>query len=120
MKAAFPAPVFGVDYDYLAITADMPEQAELALGIPDDTMEPYIPRHTAVYVARRPVRRGEVGLFYVEGQLLCRQYVPHRLGMTYLLCLNRARADRDVTLSGGRQPVCLGLVLLEQTPPIPR
>ena len=54
--------------------------------------------------------------------MFCKQYVRDKLGIVYLLSLNRRRADADVVLprSSGRSLVCLGRVLLPSKPPVVR
>ena len=70
---------------------------------------------------RDPLTNGDVGIFCVDGDMLCKQYVRDKLGMVYLFSLNRARADADVVLprDSGRSMVCFGRVLLPSRPKIP-
>ena len=84
--------------------------------------------HGALYPGRlrclrqpRPLASGDVGIFCVDGEMLCKQYVRDRLGMVYLFSLNRKRADADVVLprDSGRSMVCFGRVLLPARPPAP-
>lgn len=84
-------------------------------------MEPYIQDASVVYVNRDPLSNGDVGIFCVDGEMLCKQFVRDGLGMTYLFSLNRKRADADVILprDSGRTMVCFGRVLLSVRPPIP-
>ena len=42
-----------------------------------------------------PLRNGDVGIFCVDGDMLCKQYYRDRLGMVYLFSLNRRRSDAD-------------------------
>ena len=64
---------------------------------------------------------GDVGIFCVDGEMLCKQYVRDVLGMVYLFSLNRLRADADVVLprDSGRSMVCFGRVLLPSRPQPP-
>jgi len=119
--AGFAAPVFGEDFDYISVTGDVPRGADLAVRIQGDSMEPYIADGSVVFVNRDPLASGDVGIFCVDGEMLCKQYVRDRLGMVYLFSLNRDRADADVVLppSSGRSLVCFGRVLLPVQPPIP-
>ena len=68
------------------------------------------------------LRPGDVGIFCVDGDMLCKQYVRDKLGMVYLFSLNRARADADVVLprDSGRSMVCFGRVLLASRPKMPK
>lgn len=119
--AGYAAPVFGEDFDYIDVTGDVPRGADLAVRIQGDSMEPYIADGSVVYVNRDPLTVGDVGIFCVDGEMLCKQYVRDGLGMVYLFSLNRARADADVVLppSSGRSMACFGRVLLSVKPPIP-
>ena len=52
-------------------------------------MEPYIQDGSVAYVNRDPLASGDVGIFCVDGEMLCKQYVRDQLGMVYLFSLNR-------------------------------
>ena len=119
--AGYAAPVFGEDFDYIDVTGDVPRGADLAVRIQGDSMEPYIADGSVVYVNRDPLVNGDVGIFCVDGEMLCKQYVRDGLGMVYLFSLNRKRADADVVLppSSGRSMVCFGRVLLPTKLPVP-
>ena len=118
--AGYAAPVFGEDFEYIDVTGGVPPGADLAVRIQGDSMEPYISDGSIVYVNRDPLENGDVGIFCVDGEMLCKQYVRDKLGMVYLFSLNRARADADVVLhrSSGRSTICIGRVLLPSRPPI--
>ena len=80
-------------------------------------MSPWIPDGSVVYVNRDPLADGDVGIFCVDGAMVCKQY-HKRGGTVYLFSLNRSRADADVVLpeSSGRSLVCLGRVMLRGFP----
>ena len=120
--AGYAAPVFGEDFDYIDVTGQVPRGAEYAVRIQGDSMEPYICHGSVAYVNRDPLASGDVGIFCVDGDMFCKQYVRDKLGIVYLLSLNRRRADADVVLprSSGRSLVCLGRVLLPSNPPVVR
>ena len=70
--------------------------------------------HTlAADVSRTPLREGDVGIFSVNGKVLCRQYDRDDSGTVYLFSLNRRRADGDVTLPAAEAGtlICFGRVL---------
>jgi len=119
--AGFAAPVFGEDFDYIDVTGDVPRGADFAVRIQGDSMEPFSRDGSVAYVNRDPLPSGDVGIFCVDGEMLCKQYVRDKLGMVYLFSLNRDRSDADVVLppSSGRSMVCFGRVLLSGRPPIP-
>ena len=119
--AGFPAPVAGEDYDLIPVTGEVPRGAEFAVRIQGDSMEPYIRDGSVVYVNRDPLQNGDVGIFCVDGEMLCKQYYRDPLAMVYLFSLNRTRADADVVLprDSGRSLVCFGRVMLSTRPSIP-
>ena len=112
--AGYAAPVFGEDFDYLQVTDGVPQAAEFAVRIQGDSMVPYIPDGSVVYVNRDPLKAGDVGIFCVDGDIFCKQYYKDPAGTVYLFSLNRARADADVVLTAGsgRTLACFGRVIL--------
>ena len=119
--AGYAAPVFGEDFDYITVTGEVPPGADFAVRIQGDSMEPTIHDGSIAYVNRDPLNNGDVGIFCVDGDMLCKQYVQDRLGIVYLFSLNRDRADADVVLprDSGRSMVCFGRVLLPSRPKLP-
>ena len=118
--AGYAAPVFGEDFDYLPVTEDVPRAAEFAVRIQGDSMEPYIRDGDLVYVNRDPLAAGDVGIFWVDGDILCKQYYKDPAGTVYLFSLNRARSDADVVLTAGsgRTLACFGRVIF-RAPALP-
>lgn len=116
--AGYAAPVAGEDYDLLPVAGDVPRGAEYAVRIQGDSMAPWIPDKSVVYVNRDPMQPGDVGIFCVDGGMLCKQYYRDPLGMVYLFSLNRERTDADVVLpvSSGRTIVCFGRVMMHGLP----
>ena len=112
--AGYAAPVFGEDFDYIPVEKDVPPGAEFAVRIQGDSMEPLIEDGEVVYVNHDPLRSGDVGIFWVDGDMLCKQYHKDGAGIVYLFSLNRRRADADVVLtpSGGRRLACFGRVMV--------
>ena len=119
--AGYAAPVFGDDYDLIEVGEDVPAGADFAVRIQGDSMEPCIPDGGIAYVNRDPLGDGDVGIFWVDGEMLCKQYHRDGLGIVYLFSVNRARADADVVLpaDSGRSLVCFGRVMLRSVPPVP-
>ena len=118
--AGYASPVFGEDFEYITVEDEVPQAAEYAVRIQGDSMEPYIRDASVVYVNRDPLRYGDVGIFCVDGDMLCKQYYKDPAGVVYLFSLNRAREDADVVLtpSSGRTLACFGRVILH-APPLP-
>ena len=119
--AGYAAPVLGEDFDYIAADNSVPPGAEFAVRIQGDSMEPYIRDGGVVYVNHDPLAAGDVGIFCVDGGMLCKQYYLDPLGTAYLFSLNRARSDADVVLTAGsgRSLVCFGRVMLEHRISLP-
>ena len=116
--AGFAAPVFGEDYEMLTVTDDVPAGAELAVRIQGDSMAPWIADGSIVYVNHDPLSSGDVGIFCVDGDMLCKQYHRDALGMVYLFSLNRKRSDMDVVFhqGSGRSLTCFGRVMMRALP----
>ena len=92
--------------------------AAFAFRMPDGTMAPLLPEGGTVYVESRPVGPGDVGVFLLHGQAVCRQYYRDPLGMVYLFVLNRrfARLDRLVPPKEQESLVCLGRAAVPAQP----
>ena len=118
--AGYAAPVCGEDFDMISVEGDVPKGADFAVRIQGDSMTPYIDDGSVAYVNRDPLRNGDVGIFCVDGGILCKQYYRDPFGIVYLFSLNRARADADVVFPecSGRTLVCFGRVLM-RAPPLP-
>ena len=93
--AGMTSPALGEDYDYIEITGDAPKNADFAVKIDGDSMEPYIMDGSIVYVNREPLENGDVGIWCVDGDMLCKQYYRDEEGNVRLLSLNRNRSDAD-------------------------
>ncbi len=116
--AGYASPALGDDYEDYAVDPDCP--ADFAVRIAGDSMEPYIADGAVVLVRRSPIQTGDVGLFFVDGDMKCKQYVRDSYGNVYLVSLNRDRADADVRIpaSSGVTLCCFGKVMLEKRPPL--
>lgn len=118
--AGYASPALGDDYEDYEIPADSP--ADFAVRIAGDSMEPYLHDESVALVKRGAViHDGDVGLFFVDGDMKCKQYCQDYLGNVYLFSANRARRDADVEIpaSSGVTLCCFGKVLLEQRVPLP-
>ena len=119
--AGYVSPVMGEDYEPYATTADTPREAEFAVRIRGDSMEPVIADGSIAFAQRAPIGNGDVGIFCVDGDMFCKQYYRDPLGMVYLFSLNRRRKDADVVFyqESGRSLLCFGRVILPQRVPLP-
>lgn len=116
--AGLASPVFGKDFDYLTVADQVPQTAELAVRIQGDSMAPYVADGSVIYVNRDPLEAGDVGIFCVGGEMVCKQYYQDSAGSVYLLSLNRACTDSDVVLppTGGQMLICFGRVMMRALP----
>ncbi len=118
--AGYASPAFGDDYTDYSIPAD--SEADFAVKIEGDSMEPYIADGSVALCKRGAIiRDGDVGLFFVDGDMKCKQYCQDYAGNVYLFSANRSRSDADVEIkaSSGITLFCFGKVLLEASIPLP-
>lgn len=119
--AGMTSPAVGEDFDYIEISKDAPRNADFAVKIDGDSMEPYIRDGSIVYVNREPLENGDVGIFYVDGDMVCKQYYKDENGNVRLLSLNRNRHDADRFISSRSDDTVLtyyGRVILPRRPMI--
>lgn len=118
--AGYASPALGDDYeDY---TVDKNSEADFAVRIDGDSMEPYIHDGDVALCKRGAIiHDGDVGLFFVDGDMKCKQYCQDYSGNVYLFSANRDRSDADVTVlaSSGITLMCFGKVLLDKSIPLP-
>lgn len=115
--AGAAAPVPGLDYELLTVTGDVPPAAELAVRMEGDSMAPYIPSGSVIYIHHAPLANGDVGLFCIGGAMLVRQYTRGKGGEVRLLPLNRTAGEVLTFPTGGvSAPTCFGRALLRTLP----
>ena len=121
--AGYASPAEGEDYVLVPREDSVPASADFAVRISGDSMEPYIADGSRVYVSRTTeLTDGDVGIFFVDGDMKCKQYCEDTFGNIYLFSLNRNRSDADMTIfaSSGITVFCFGKVLLKKRPPLPK
>ncbi len=121
--AGYAAPIEGEDYELIPCGEEVPPQADFCLEIAGDSMEPYIHDGQRVYVKRdESLKDFDVGIFYVDGDVYCKQWCVDYAGTTHLLSANPAREDASLHIGrdSGSSLVCFGKVLLRHSPPAPR
>ena len=119
--AGMVSPAFGEDFEYLEVEGDVPPQADFAVRLAGDSMEPYLMDGAVAYVNRDPLENGDVGIFFLDGDMLCKQYCRDTEGNVHLFSLNRSRADADrhIPAESGSTLCCYGRVILPQVPAPP-
>ena len=121
--AGYASPIEGEEYEEIPLPADAPADADFCIDIQGDSMEPYIRNGQRVYVKRgAPLKEFEPGVFFVDGDVFCKQFCPGYGGEIYLLSANPKRQDANITISreSGRNCVYFGKVLLRQKLPKPQ
>ena len=120
--AGYASPIEGEEY-VLEPRSDLtPAQADFAVTISGDSMEPYIRDGETVYVQRdATLNEFDVGVFYVDGDVLCKQFCVDDDRSLLLLSANPAREDanRRISAESGSRVVCYGKVLLDRKLPKP-
>ena len=120
--AGYAAPVEGEDYEMVVRGADVPAKADFSIDISGDSMEPYIKNGQTVYVQRgADLAEFEVGIFFVDGDVFCKQWCVDYAGTLHLLSANPRREDANISIprDAGRSCVCFGKVLLNKKLPRP-
>ena len=120
--AGYAAPIEGEDYELIEKDADTPPRADFCIDISGDSMEPYIKDGERVYVQRdQSLNDLDVGIFYLDGDVYCKQYCRDYNGTVMLLSANPTREDanRYISRRSGRTLVCFGKVLLGKKLPMP-
>ena len=118
--AGYAAPVLGEDFDYIVDHGDVPPGAEFAVHIRDDSLEPVLHGGSVAYLNHDPLHAGDVGIFCVGGDMLCKQYYRDPLGVSYLFSLGRDRsADVVCGPESGKRFICFGHVILDHRVPLP-
>ena len=120
--AGYASPVEGEDYEDIPLPADAPPRADFCLTVRGDSMAPWIRDGQLVYVRRgEPLREFDAGVFFVDGDVLCKQWCVDYAGTLHLLSANPAREDanRSFPRSSGQTVICFGKVLLPRPLPKP-
>jgi SOS-response transcriptional repressor LexA len=120
--AGYASPIEGEDYELIPLDPKAPRGADYCISISGDSMEPYIHDGELAYVKRgADMQPFDVGVFFVDGDVLCKQYCVDSFRNLYLLSANPAREDanRTITADSGSSVVCYGKVLLRHRLPQP-
>ena len=120
--AGYASPIEGEDYELIERTMDTPLEADFCISIRGDSMQPYIKDGSIVYVKRdAPLREFDVGVFFVDGDVYCKQWCTDFSGTLHLLSANPLRRDANIVIprDSGRSCVCFGKVLLPTRLPAP-
>jgi len=113
--AGYASPIEGEDYENIVRPDDAPAAADFCIDVRGDSMEPYIHDGQRIYVRRdSPLKEFDVGVFFVDGDVFCKQWCVDYSGTLHLLSANPDRQDANISISrnSGRSCICFGKVLL--------
>ncbi len=120
--AGYASPIEGEDYENIPLPPSAPVGADFCITVRGDSMEPFIPDGSLVYVRRgAPLQEFEVGIFFVDGDVYCKQWCKDYAGTLHLLSANPLRQDANISITrdAGRSCICFGKVLLDRRLPPP-
>lgn len=120
--AGYAAPIEGEDYEEIPRDASVPIGADFCIDIDGDSMEPYIKNGQRVYVQQNTTLNDfDVGIFFVDGDVYCKQWCVDYVGTLHLLSANPKREDANISIprDSGRNVVCFGKVIMGRKLPPP-
>ena len=109
------------EYSFIP-TAELPDGADFAIVMEDDTMAPFFPEGETVYFTRRETPEElQPGLFLFRGTLYVRQWCEDCTGALHLLCANPQREAQNLHLNTREKTgcLCLGTALCKKMLPMP-
>lgn len=116
--AGYASPIEGEDYEILEVY-DAPAGADYCITVSGDSMEPYIKDGSLVFVKRSlDLTDFDVGVFYVDGDVLIKQLFVDPMHNIYLLSANPRREDANKMISHNSTStlMCFGKVLINKLP----
>lgn len=120
--AGYAAPIEGEDFEIIPLPPNAPKGADFCVDVQGDSMEPYILDGERVFVQRgAQLQEFDVGIFFVDGEVFCKQWCVDYAGTLHLLSANPKRQDANISIprDAGRHCVCFGKVLLKKKLPPP-
>ena len=120
--AGISVPLEGDEFEMLFADDSVPIDADYAVRISGDSMEPYVHDNQMVFVKEtQELSDGDVGVFCVDGAMYCKQYYMDRNRNLHLLSANPSRigANIYVDCESGSSVKCCGKVLLDKSIPLP-
>lgn len=103
------------DYDLIEVDETVPAEADFAIPISGNSMEPLIHDGDIVYVKRQNhLNIGEVGIFNVDGTTYCKIFYTDGEGNTTLISANPKMQSSNIFIAkdSNSTVVCHGKVLL--------
>lgn len=115
--AGFNSPLDGDDFEMILVDDTVPDDADFAVNIQGNSMEPYIHDGDMVFVKKdAELSIGDVGIFCVDGAMYCKQYYIDDENNLVLVSANPAlrRSNVFVSSDSGSSVQFCGKVLLNQ------
>ena len=120
--AGISAPIDGSESEMLLADDSVPTEADYAVRVSGDSMEPYIHDGEMVFVKEtQELYDGDVGIFCVDGAIYCKQYYIDEEKNLHLLSANPNRINTNIYVDGESSSTvkCCGKVLLRKSTPLP-
>lgn len=120
--AGFSVPLDGDDFEMMLVDESVPAQADYAVNIQGDSMNPYISDGDVVYVEKDvELRIGDIGIFSVNGAMYCKMYYLDEEKNLVLVSANPELRHTNVFVSAesSNDVRCCGRVLLDCKPELP-
>lgn len=115
--AGISVPLEGDEFEMILADDSVPAEADYAVRISGDSMEPYIKNGSIVFVKEvSELNDGDIGIFCVDGAMYCKQYHIDDSKNLHLLSLNPERVDANVFVSkdSSASVKCCGKILLNE------
>jgi len=120
--AGIAVPLETDEFEMLLADDSVPADADYAVRISGDSMEPYLKDGELVFVKEtQELHNGDVGIFCVDGAMYCKQYFVDEDRNLHLLSANHKRINANIYIDGesGSSVKCCGRVLIGKTIPLP-
>ena len=106
------------DIPWEDLEVDAASQAEFAIHINGNSMEPWLPDGSIAYGVKRRPTDGEVAALLLDGDFICKQVCQDVYGNLYLFALNRDRkdADQQIMHDTDRSLTCFGTIIMDRVP----
>lgn len=120
--AGISVPLEGDEFEMILADETVPPDADYAVCISGDSMEPYIQNGEMVFVKEtQDLHVGDVGIFCVDGAMYCKQYYIDNERNLHLISANSKRAYSNVFVDSdsGTSVRCCGKVILNNKITLP-
>ena len=124
--AGYNAPLENEHYEMIPVDTNTPPDADFAVPISGNSMEPYIHDGDIIYVRSleegEELKNGDIGIFDVNGSPYCKHFFRDELGNIYLVSANESQKESNIMLSAnGDSTFCAhGKVILKERPRLPK